>query len=59
MTREFIAHEARNDEAWICLCGNQPGSDGFYPCKAQGEELEPILGAGTKCAEVLCGGGDD
>ena len=41
---EFIAHEAGNDEAWICICGNEPSQDGFYPCDDQGNETEPVAG---------------
>jgi hypothetical protein len=25
---------------WICLCGNEADSDGFYPCDEQGNEVE-------------------
>ena len=28
-------------DCWICVCGNEPGSDGFYPCNSEGEEVEP------------------
>lgn len=38
---EHIAHEAGNDEAWICICGNRPDSDGFYPSDKDGNEVEP------------------
>jgi len=44
MAKEFIAHEAGNDEAWICICGNRPDSDGFYPCDREGDEMEPVAG---------------
>lgn len=39
--QEAITHEASNDEAWICLCGNEPSSDGFFPCDKAGNEMEP------------------
>jgi hypothetical protein len=26
---------------WACLCGNTPIQEGFYPCNALGEEVEP------------------
>jgi hypothetical protein len=43
-----IVHEAGNNEAWICICKNTPTSDGFYPCDAKGNEIEPIKGSGWK-----------
>lgn len=42
--KERIAHEAGNEEAWICVCGNTPTSDGFYPCDQNGNEMEPVKG---------------
>lgn len=44
MTQEFIACELGNRDAWICLCGNEPQDDGFYPCDAAGKEIEPAAG---------------
>src|SRR5260221_1540153 len=44
-TREHITHEAGNDEAWICICANTPSSGGFYPCDAEGNEMEPMIGS--------------
>ena len=41
---ELITHEDGNDEAWICLCGNVPSGDGFYPCDEKGNETEPVSG---------------
>jgi hypothetical protein len=43
-TAEFIKHEAGDSDAWICLCGNNPVSDGFYPCDHDGNEVEPVTG---------------
>lgn len=43
-TKEYIKHEEGNDEAWICLCGNRPDSDGFFPCDRDGNEMEPVEG---------------
>jgi len=45
MPKEFITHEAGNDEAWTCICGNRPDSDGFYPCDREGNEMEPSIGS--------------
>ena len=30
-------------EDWTCTCGNQPHTDGFYPCDPTGRELDPTL----------------
>jgi hypothetical protein len=38
---EHIEHENGNDEAWICLCGNSPSDDGFYPIDEDNHEVEP------------------
>ena len=40
-TRLVIAHEARDVDAWICVCGNRPTCDGFYPCDQSGRQVEP------------------
>lgn len=42
--KERIGHELGDLEAWICLCGNRPADDGFYPCDKEGNEMEPIEG---------------
>jgi len=36
-----IKHEAGNTEAWVCICGNRPDLEGFYPCDALGNEVDP------------------
>ena len=41
-TKERITHEQGNDEAWICICGNRPDYDGFFPCDQTGNEMEPL-----------------
>lgn len=46
MQKEFINHEAGNHEAWICICGNTPSDDGFYPCDSHGNEIEPTSESG-------------
>jgi len=43
-TKEKITHEPGNDEAWVCICGNRPDADGFYPCDKNGNEMEPVEG---------------
>ena len=44
MTQEFIKLEACVRDAWICVCGNEPHSEGFYPCDEVGNEIEPDSG---------------
>lgn len=41
MSKEFITHETDDADAWDCLCGNTPDSDGFRTCDAAGNEIEP------------------
>jgi len=43
---EKITHERGDTEAWICVCGNTPSGAGFYPCDANGNEMEPTIGSG-------------
>ncbi len=26
---------------WVCLCGNRPDYEGFFPCNEDGEPVEP------------------
>lgn len=28
---------------YVCVCGNRPDTDGFYPCDSDGNDLEPVL----------------
>jgi hypothetical protein len=60
MTQYFISHEANHTEAWICVCGNTPSSDGFFPCDANGNEVEPTLASGwsgiyicARCGRII------
>jgi hypothetical protein len=50
-----IRHEAGNEEAWICICGNTPSSDGFYPCDEKGNEMEPVAGWNDLYVCARCG----
>jgi hypothetical protein len=45
ISKEHITHEAGNDEAWICVCGNRPSSGGFQPCDKNGDEISPDKGS--------------
>jgi len=42
--KEKITHAPGNEEALVCVCGNTPTSDGFYPCDQNGNEIEPVKG---------------
>ena len=39
-----LLHSAEDDIT--CPCGNTPRSDGFYPCDADGNQMEPTDGGG-------------
>lgn len=41
------------NEDWQCECGNTETSDGFYPCNAVGEEVEPSAGEWLEI--MVCG----
>jgi len=36
-----ITHEPQDVDAWVCICGNMPSENGFYPCNIEGTEVEP------------------
>jgi hypothetical protein len=46
MEKEFIKHESGDEDAWVCICGNKPDDDGFFPCNEDGNEVEPTLKSG-------------
>jgi len=33
--------DANDHASWACLCGNTPRLEGFYPCDAEGQIVEP------------------
>jgi hypothetical protein len=37
----YITREPEDRDAWLCICGNTPDSDGFYACDKNGNEVEP------------------
>jgi hypothetical protein len=45
MNKEYIKYERRDKDAWVCVCGNTPTSDGFQPCDKAGNEMEPTIGS--------------
>jgi hypothetical protein len=42
---EHITADKKDTDAWRCICGNTPGSDGFFPCDKDGNEMEPSIGS--------------
>lgn len=56
-TREHINHEPENPEAWICVCGNTPDANGFYPCDRDGREVAPTPSGWTTGCYVCVGCG--
>ena len=41
MENEFIFCEPESCDAWTCLCGNMPHTNGFFPCDFNGKLVEP------------------
>jgi hypothetical protein len=41
MEKERISSERHDEHAWVCICKNTPGDDGFYTCDKEGNEVEP------------------
>ena len=54
-TKEKRSHEPGYEDAWTCICGNQPTSDGFYPCNEAGDEVEPVKGWKNLYVCARCG----
>jgi hypothetical protein len=42
------------DQAWICVCGNQPHKDGFCPCNSEGKQVKPAADEWTT-NRYVCG----
>ncbi len=39
-------------DEWHCRCGNQPHTNGFYPCMLTGEYVDPATGGEAyRCAQ--------
>ena len=52
---EYIRFEHGYPDAWLCICGNTPGKDGFFPCDTDGNEVEPTP-ADWRVGLYVCGG---
>lgn len=38
---EHITHQGDDPDAWLCICGNNTFSSGFFPINDKNEEVEP------------------
>jgi len=57
---EFITADKTDSDAWVCICGNTPLKDGFFPCNDSGDEMEPTIGSGwtdlyvcARCGRII------
>jgi hypothetical protein len=57
---EHITAEQTDNDAWRCICGNTPASDGFFPCNQSGDEIEPTIAGGwtdlyvcARCGRII------
>ena len=47
----------KSEASWLCVCGNEPQMDGFYPCNERGEHVEPTAELWTtNCYVCACCG---
>jgi hypothetical protein len=42
---KHVTHLPNNPTALLCLCGNTPADDGFYPVDEQDREVDPTAAA--------------
>lgn len=47
---ENLNHQQSHPDAWVCVCGNDPTDQGFYPCDINGDNVEP---AAEQCKSAL------
>jgi hypothetical protein len=40
-----VGQDGTDPDAWVCVCGNRPTEDGFFPCNRSGEHVEPTIEA--------------
>ena len=40
---EHITREDGDKDAWVCICGNMPSENGFYPIDEDNHEVEPTV----------------
>lgn len=41
LTEWIVLAEDGIRDAWVCWCRNRPSDYGFYPCDAEGNDMEP------------------
>jgi hypothetical protein len=53
-----ISSDPADPTWWTCVCSNTPIQDGFFPCDATGQQVEPTPQAWTTNCFVCerCGG---
>ena len=51
---EHITYEPEDKDAWVCICGNMPPTDGFYPCDEQGNVVEPTIDGPWDGVRYVC-----
>ena len=54
---EYLKTCPEGSDEWLCLCGNTALDEGFFPCDAQGEVVEPTAEEWTTDCSVCerCG----
>ena len=55
IVKRKIGHAPHDPTFWICLCGNNPGEEGFSPCDDSGKEVTPEKGWKEKYVCKSCG----
>jgi len=44
MKKEKVTFTDPDYDGILCICGNTPNGNGFYPCDERGREIEPLAG---------------
>lgn len=52
LTPEYIVEDG--EDWWVCKCGNQPNSDGYFPSSDIGEIVSPDVGGGWDQIHYVC-----
>jgi len=56
MTNSTEQIKVDNENWWICICGNEPHTDGFYTCDANGYIMSPAEDGGWDQKHYICMG---
>ncbi len=56
----MITLHPKSEDSWICICGNTPVYDGFFPCDLKGNEMVPVIDSdwnglyvGASCGRII------